>query len=321
MRHVLVVLPIVLVATRARADSESCSIDVVSAPASVREAITERMGREPPCAAPLELRVIATANGDYYAIALGASRVLEDTVDSPEAVAALVAGWQLALEATRSPKADRDAPLRVEFGPIERARTGTSRDGTLDVDFDHDPVRITDDPDLDAPIEPQRPRRRIAVGLIAAPGVGGGVGGRAAFDVWSHGRWAFGISVDVSEVEYLGPLWVLAWEKFQFVDATMAAYVAPTWRRGKWSVRGLGALGMMTTFASIDGYRATRFTYMAPAAQLAVFGGRDLGQGWGLEIGPVLTAFSQTPMSTDTFGPAYSRSNSLLVFAGVTHGL
>jgi hypothetical protein len=174
-------------------------------------------------------------------------------------------------------------------------------------------VRVVDAPvHDDVPPPPPSTRHASFGGLAGFAGAGGGFGARVAFDLWSRGPWSLGGSLDVSQIVYEPMLFTS--KQYTFVDMTTMAFAAGTWRSGRWSARSVVGLGMMTTLGTLNSdVGMSQFASMTAAMQLAEFGGVDLGNGWGIEAGPVFTLFSQTGSD------GYSRANSLLVFAGMTH--
>ena len=247
-----------------------CAVNILRAPDDVREVVEDKLEDEAPCTVPLEVRIIPTDGGYYLLARDDRGRVHERTVPDAMAVAVLVTSW-----------ADDDGTIAPPGVVAER------------------PVAVV------APIlaEPPAPKWLTLDGFIGTdiPTQGG----RIAIDLFATGAWAFGISASVSSSDYSIPFQTQS--GIGTVDSTRdvkgTIYVSYAMTSGEWYLRPSLGVGVVMTTAS-----ATTMSYfnayapspedtsdVSPTIEASMMFGRTFGnRSWAFEVGPALTAYSQS---------------------------
>ena len=314
MRASVIVALLAIAAAPAHADPDhTCAVRIARAPAAIRAEIEHWLAGESSCNVALEVRVVAT-DGGYYLLARDIhGRVRERIVPDGASAGVLVASW-----------ASDD-----QLGADERL-PNAQRPANIDGDDDDDDVTISDDDGSDdgsassaaaptptlappgaspvivaraSPVPAPETASSLWLHVDVIDSVAGiaGSGLRADVDVWHRRGWSVGLAASIANGAAVIPSTFaneLEMSPLLFRDIDAVAYVARTTNVWNWLyVRGAVGAGTRFTSASVpivtqNGDTVTGVRATADASLLA---GAELGHGWALELGLLLTA--TTPMT------------------------
>lgn len=263
----------------ARADvpgTEICSIEYISVPDEVEQAIETWVGEEPHCRGKFSLRAIPT-NGGYYLLAIRPDgTVHERLVPDLTAAGVLVASWVSDAWEIERPKKKRKKRLSLR-------------------------VTAVDEP-ASAPTE--RPRW-IGLGAARVPGkTGGDVGFRLEMDVLSYDGWKLTTMAqkveEAVQVSGAGSRSVVTTS-----DWSLGATFSYTLRSGGWELRGgigLSALGSKLHRGVPVSESDVSYAFQATpslAFEISATLAHDLGERWGVALTMGATTISQDWVGSD----------------------
>ena len=152
------------------------------------------------------------------------------------------------------------------------------------------------------------PRPRWASFGAGAGPKGSGI--RTTFDFAARGSWVLGVSGAISSSRNaidgypyvtvgVDELWVPG---FNTIDVKALAYVGYDLGFARWHLRPTLGAGLVFTEVSADAMPSSTSTMhthlemhdLAPALEGALLLARDVGDDWGIEVGPVVAVFSES---------------------------
>ncbi|HEY3805683.1 MAG TPA: hypothetical protein VGL61_23915 [Kofleriaceae bacterium] len=317
MKHALILASLVL-AMPVHADPHPCAVHVARAPAAIRAEIERWLAGESSCNVALEVRVVPTEGG-YYLLARDVrGRVRERIVPDGASAGVLVASWA----SDDQLGADEPAP-------------NVPRPAGIDGDDDDDTSKGSDDARAAAPAPPSSvvPSPAIVARAVVAPvapdmpppskwlridvldpiaGVAGS-GLRAEVDVWQRHGWSVGLGASMAQGSQSLDTLEDGMDPVTMRDLDAVAYIARTANVLPWlHLRGALAAGARITTAMVPyiydyndqpsgPFTRTNVRATADASLLA---GAELGHGWALEVGVLLSAV--TGMTDDLETPSGS---------------
>ncbi|HEX5063055.1 MAG TPA: hypothetical protein VFV99_26955 [Kofleriaceae bacterium] len=304
MKHALV-LAIVLAASSASAQPAargSCEVTFVRVPETVRPIVERWVQAEPKCNTKLEIRIVPTAGGLYLLARDPSGRIRERVVPDAQSAGVLVASWiaadSLSPYEVRKPPTPEVAPVPPEamlgsdgqlLAPGEGAAPGAAG-----------PV-ITHA--VAAEKAPGKPRWLSLGPLIGLTGPGGGL--RGEWDAKMYGSWVFGAAASTSRVG-MAYLDGYGYDTIDMFDTKALAYAGLVGEGGHWHMRGTAGVGVVYTRAHLDmtasGPQSAEGVF--PTAELQLMVGRDFGDHWAIDIGPILSIYAQE-MQLESSGAGY----------------
>jgi hypothetical protein len=270
----------VVVATTAALQQavDACPVTIARAPDDVRVVVEAWLAAEPACVIPLEVRIVTTDRGLYVIAHDARGRVHERIVPDADTAAALIASWTADDGLGPPARVIVDAPPP----PIE-ARAAVA---------EHEPVAPTGGTPSREPT-----RRWISLGAMARiqPMGRNGPGARARVDVLARGAWALEINGAVSS----GTIQAI-YGPGVFVDAKLGVAGAGQITFGRWRARAAigGGFSVVSLSVPLTSTMQANNMGVVPFGELALSLGRDLGDRWGFEIGPLLAKYGDLPIQT-----------------------
>ncbi|NVB77808.1 MAG: hypothetical protein HOV81_05380 [Kofleriaceae bacterium] len=284
-----------------------CAVTIARAPDDVRIVVDAWIAAEPSCSTALEVRIVPTEGGLYLLARDEHGRVRERIVPDAQSAGVLIASWaaddvivappvtpapapEPAIAPAPPPEAPPAAPAVAPPAPMAPSMMGPSMaPGALGGPVDGPP----------APSLPKRISKWISVGaLVGDSGASGGA--RLELDIFTRGKWSFGLAGSVSNAR----TWVYAngsGGELMTSDKKLTATVTRNMQYGRFQLRasaGLGLVyseagGLMTSYAvgaSSDIIEGDDVFSVADASLLL---GIELGKSWAITGGPVLTIYDQ----------------------------
>jgi len=321
------VLPIVLAAAPAAAEPErqreSCAVTFVRVPDDVRAVVERWVQAEPTCNATLEIRIVPT-NGGLYLLARDASgRMRERVVPDAQSAGVLVASWVAAdslspYEVRKPPTPDGEpVPPQAMLGSQGLLAPGEGAAPGAVAPMSTRAVATAE--------TTERPRWLSLGALVGLTGAGGGI--RGEWDIKTRGSWVFGAAASTSRV---GMAYFDGYgaDTIDMFDTKALGYVGLVGEGGRWHMRGTAGAGIVYTKAHLDmtasGPQSAEGVF--PTGELQLLVGRDLGESWALDIGPILSIYAQE-MRLESSGPGYysymnaNRDVAMTMFAALRYRL
>jgi hypothetical protein len=289
--------------------SHPCAVHVARAPAQIRAEIERWLAGESSCNVALEVRVVATEGG-YYLLARDVrGRVRERIVPDGASAGVLVASW------ASDDQLGDDVPPPNLARPAEIDQAGDDDD---DTGSDAAPVHAvqeqtfaitssayTPKPHDDWPL----PSKWLRVDLLVSSAGVAGSGLRAEVDVLQLHGWTAGLAASIATGLDMVPDTLEIpdmMSQLELRDTDALAYVARTGNVTSWlHVRGAFAAGARVTTATLpfidnqDGVTSgpSSATGVRPTIDASLLVGAELGHGWALELGALVSASSALHVS------------------------
>jgi hypothetical protein len=320
--------------------SHPCAVHVARAPAQIRAEIERWLAGESSCNVALEVRVVAT-DGGYYLLARDVrGRVRERIVPDGASAGVLVASWA------------SDDQLGDDVPPPNVARPAAiDKDGDDDDDAGSDAAPVPDahaEPAITASIDVPKPHddwpqpsKWLRVDLLVSSAGIAGSGLRAEADVLQLHGWTAGLAASIATGFDMVPDTLQVSDmmsQLELRDIDALAYVARTGNLASWlHLRGAIAAGARITTATLpfienqDGVTSgpSSATAVRPTIDASLLVGAELGHGWALELGALVSASSGLHISLpESIGweqtdvdVALDASVGLQIFGGLAHRL
>ncbi len=254
-----------------------CHVTVALAPDDVRAEIDAWVRAEPRCERELEVRVVPTDDGLYLQARDGTGHVRERVVPDAQSAAVLVVSWMA------------DDSLGTSFPTALEAPSITL--GAIDTEV---PPGIHDSVYASAPPRDRTTARRLVLGALASRS-GGGL--RGQLDLFGGRHWSAGIGGGGRAVRG-------AHDGLLEARVTLAA----THAIGRVALRfqlGLGVDLARPEHRMQDAFMETSDregnANVSARIEAGAFATFDLGRGWGLVGGPLVSAGRHGPVARSLF--------------------
>lgn len=319
MRNVIY-LAVLLAASSAAAQSveeaRTCQVTIARAPDDVREVVEAWVRSEPQCSKALEVRIVPTEGGLYLLAQDEQGRIRDRVVPDAETAGVLVASWI----------ADDHAPA-----PVRSVNPFEARAPVPAPSFEAESITPPGMAPLaiDKPAEPARPSHSkwLSVGMLFPMSAESAFGLRGELDLWRRRGWTIGLAASYAESS-MDVYSITGWGSMNVSDLKSVAYLARSWRFGRWQLRP--SLGLGFVYAEGRAYVSDpsgvfNIEGMFVSAEGTAVLSREIGKSWAAYGGPVASLVSQRFEETyapSTYPMIVQRNLvDVALFAGVRHRL
>jgi len=317
-----------------------CAVRIARAPAAIRAEIERWLAGESSCNVALEVRVVATEGG-YYLLARDVrGRVRERIVPDGASAGVLVASWasddQLGNDEP-APNIQRPAELDGDDDDDDAARGSATP--ALVVAPIASPVIATRE--VAAPPAEPASAEWLRVDVLTNVAGVGGTGLRGEADVWQWRGWSTGVAAALAyskpSIPYDFGGFGSGMTNLVDADIDVLAYIARMGNIAGWfHWRGSLGAGVRYSSMSLPNLFTDPYTHAPepastsatrPTLQASLLAGAELGQGWALEAGVLVSAVTPETVSLDamTYSGSYDvrldAAIGLQIFGGLAHRL